>query len=177
MACIDVFNMVGNLLAKIWVGGTLNQIKYDLLKNKCEDKGDQQRLSECLTSLGIEEVFNCSCTPGLCFEASKRAKAYLEKADRIQNDMEITTGNSRAQCLSKPGQCLAKQRNPRGKPKIKETIRIRIQWWGHKQGHAWSYIQRYGRCVWWLSTLALADRIASSATFPVAIQGEGPPYF
>ena len=95
-------------------------------KNKCEDKGDQQRLSECLTSLGIEEVSNCSCTPGLCFEASKRAKAYLEKADRIQNDLEITTGNSRAQCLSKPGQCLAKQRNPRGKPKIKETIRIRL---------------------------------------------------
>ena len=98
-----------------------------MLKNKCEDKGDQQRLSECLTSLGIKEVFNCSCTPGLCFEASKRAKAYLEKADRIQNDLEIlTTGNSRAQCLSKPGQCLAKQRDPRGKPKIKETIRIRL---------------------------------------------------
>ena len=82
---------------------------------------------EYLTSLGIKEVFNCSCTPGLCFEASKRAKAYLEKADRIQNDLEIlTTGNSRAQCLSKPGQCLAKQRDPRGKPKIKETIRIRL---------------------------------------------------
>ena len=92
-----------------------------MLKNKCEDKGDKQRLSECLTSLGIKEVFNCSCTPGLCV-----AKAYLEKADRIQNDLEITTGNSRAQCLSKPGRCLAKQRDPRGKPKIKETIRIRL---------------------------------------------------
>ena len=41
---------------------------------------------EYLTSLGIKEVFNCSYTPGLCDEASKRAKAYLEKADRILND-------------------------------------------------------------------------------------------
>ena len=117
---------LGSYLPRWWVGGTLNQIKYDLLKNKCEDKGDQQRLSECLTSLGIKEVFNCSCIPGLCFEASKRAKAYLEKADRIQNDLEITTGNSRAQCLSKPGRCLAKQRDPREKPKIKEATRTRL---------------------------------------------------
>ena len=100
--------------------------KYDLLKKKCEDKGDQQRLSECLTSLGIKEVFNCSCTPGLCEEASKRAKAYLEKADRIQNDMEITSGNSRAQCLAKLGRCLVKEGDPLGKPKIKEAIRIRL---------------------------------------------------
>ena len=125
MACIDVFNMVGELLAKMMSKGKFKS-KYDLLKKKCEDKGDQQRLSECLTSLGIKEVFNCSCTPGLCEEASKRAKAYLEKADRIQNDMEITSGNSRAQCLAKLGRCLVKEGDPKGKPKIKEAIRIRL---------------------------------------------------
>ena len=125
MACIDVFNMVGELLAKMMSKGKFKS-KYDLLKKKCEDKGDQQRLSECLTSLGIKEVFNCSCTPGLCEEASKRAKAYLEEADRIQNDMEITSGNSRAQCLAKLGRCLVKEGDPKGKPKIKEAIRIRL---------------------------------------------------
>ena len=125
IACIDVFNMVGELLAKMMSKREFKS-KYDLLKKKCQDKGDQQRLSECLTSLGIKEVFNCSCTPGLCDEASKRAKAYLEKADRIQNDLKITSGNSRAQCLAKLGRCLAKQRDPQGKPKIKEAIRIRL---------------------------------------------------
>ena len=125
MACIDVFNMVGELLAKMMSKREFKS-KYDLLKKKCEDKGDQQRLSECLTSLGIKEVFNCCCTPGLCDEASQRAKAYLEEADRIQNDLEITSGNSRAQCLAKLGRCLAQQRDPQGKPKIEEAIRIRL---------------------------------------------------
>ena len=125
MACIDVFNMVGELLAKMMSNRKFKS-KYDLLKKKCEDKGDQQRLSECLTPLGIKEVFNCCCTPGLCDEASKRAKAYLEKADRIQNDLEITSGNSRAQCLAKLGRCLAQQRDPQGKPKIKEAVGIRL---------------------------------------------------
>ena len=63
MACIDVFNMVGKLLAKMMSRRKFKS-KYDLLKNKCEEEVDQQRLSECLTSLGIKEVFNCSCTPG-----------------------------------------------------------------------------------------------------------------
>ena len=125
MACIDVFNMVGELLAKMMSKRKFKS-KYDLLKKKCEGKGDQQRLSECLTSLGIKEVFNCCCTPGLCDEASQRAKAYLEEADRIQNDLEITSGNSRAQCLAKLGRCLAQQRDPQGKPKIEEAIRIRL---------------------------------------------------
>ena len=125
MACIDVFNMVGELLAKMMSKRKFKS-KYDLLKKKCEDKGDQQRLSECLTSLGIKEVFNCCCTPGLCDEASQRAKAYLEEADRIQNDLEITSGNSRAQCLAKLGRCLAQQRDPQGKPKIKEAVGIRL---------------------------------------------------
>ena len=125
MACIDVFNMVGELLAKMMSKRKFKS-KYDLLKKKCEDKGDQQRLSECLTSLGIKEVFNCCCTPGLCDEASQRAKAYLEEADRIQNDLKITSGNSRAQCLAKLGRCLAQQHDPQGKPKIEEAIRIRL---------------------------------------------------
>ena len=170
---------LGIYLPRWWVGGTLNQIKYDLLKNKCEDKGDQQRLSECLTSLRIKEVFNCSCTPGLCVEASKRAKAYLEKADRIQNDLEITTGNSSAQCLSNLADVSrnnAIQRKAQDKRNYSHSIK-RLQWWGHMQGHACSYIQRYGRWVWWLSTLVLADRVASSAAFPVTDPGEGPPYF
>ena len=45
MACIDVFNMVEKLLAKMMSRRKFKS-KYDLLKNKCEDKGDQQRLSD-----------------------------------------------------------------------------------------------------------------------------------
>ena len=101
MACIDVFNMVGELLAKMMSKRKFKS-KYDLLKKKCEDKGDQQRLSECLTSLGIKEVFNCSCTPSLCDEASKRAKEYLKEVDRIQYNLGITSSNSRAQCQTWP---------------------------------------------------------------------------
>ena len=40
--------------------------------------------------------------------------------------MEITSGNSRAQCLAKLGRCLVKEGDPLGKPKIKEAIRIRL---------------------------------------------------
>lgn len=64
MACIDVFNMVGELLAKM-MSKRKFKWRYDLLKKKREGKGDQQRLSEYLTSLGIKEVFNCCCTLGL----------------------------------------------------------------------------------------------------------------
>lgn len=133
--CIDVFNMVGELLAKM-MGKTKFKYVYGLLKQKCEDMRDQERLSECLTSLGIKEVFNCSCSPGLCDNASKRAKTYLVDADRIQTTLEINTGNSRAQCLSKLGRCLAKERNSReqGKSKIKEAIRIRINAHGDENG-------------------------------------------
>ena len=125
--CIDVFNMVGELLAKM-MGKKKFKFVYALLKKKCEDMGDQKRLSECLTSLGIKEIFDCSCSPGLCDDASERAKTYLMEADTIQSDLRINTGNSRAQCLAKLGRCLAKECDSReqGKSKIKEAIRIRL---------------------------------------------------
>ena len=56
----------------------------------------------------------------------KEQKRILRKLTEFRMTLEITSSNSRAQCLSKPGRCLAKQRDPRGKPKIKETIRIRL---------------------------------------------------
>ena len=125
--CIDVFNSVGELLAKM-----IGKIKYEsvflLLRQKCEEMGDEKRLSECLTSLGIKEVFHCSCSPGLCDEAAGRAREYLVEADRIQNspDLSINTGNSRAQCLAKLGRCFAKEGKFReGKNKIQQAINIR----------------------------------------------------
>ena len=125
--CIDVFNSVGELLAKM-IGKTKYQSVFALLRKKCEEMGDQKRLSECLTSLGIKEVFHCSCSPGLCYEAARRAREYLEEADRIQSSPDhcINTGNSRAQCLAKLGRCLAKEGNFReGKDKIQQAIDIR----------------------------------------------------
>ena len=125
--CIDVFNSVGELLAKM-----IGKIKYEsvflLLRQKCEEMGDEKRLSECLISLGIKVVFNCSCSPGLCDEAARRAREYLEEADRIQSSPDhcINTGNSRAQCLAKHGRCLAKEGKFReGRDKIQQAIDIR----------------------------------------------------
>ena len=124
--CIDVFNMVGELLAKM-MGKTKYKMVYELLKRKCEDMRDQRRLSECLTSLGIKEVFDCLCPPCICDAASARAKNFLQEADRIQTELNIDNGNSRAQCLAKLGRCLAKDGETReeGKTMIDKAIRIR----------------------------------------------------
>lgn len=125
--CVDVFNMVGELLAKM-MGKTKYKMVYELLKRKCKDMRDQRRLSECLTSLGIKEVFDCLCPPGLCDAASDRARIFLQEAHRIQTELKIDNGNSRAQCLSKLGRCLAKQEETREEAKtmIDEAIRIRL---------------------------------------------------
>ena len=124
--CIDAFNIAGELLAKM-MGRTKFKSLYESLRKKCQDMGDEWRLSGCLTSLGIKEVFNCCCSPGLCDGASARAKKYLEQADEIQTTLRIVKGNSRAQCLAKLGRCLAKEDKTLelGKSKIKEAIRIR----------------------------------------------------
>lgn len=124
--CVDVFNSVGELLAKM-MGRDKFKDAFELLRKKCEDMGDEKRLSECLTSLGIKEVFNCSCPPsGLCDNAAGRAKRYLSKADGIQCVLGISTGNSRAQCLAKLGRCLAKEGNfIDAKKKIQQAIDIR----------------------------------------------------
>ena len=125
--CIDVFNSVGELLAKM-IGKEKYETVFELLRKKSQEMGDQKRLSECLTSLGIKQVFHCSCLPGLCDEAAERAKEYLLEGDRIQSslDLSIDTGNSRAQCLSKLGRCLAKDGQfLEGKEKIQQAIDIR----------------------------------------------------
>ena len=124
--CIDVFNSVGELLAKM-IGKKRYESVFELLRKKSEDMRDQKRLSECLTSLGIKQVFHCSCLPGLSDIAAERAKKYLMGADRIQScpDLSIAS-NSRAQCLSKLGRCLAKEGKFReGKEKIQQAIDIR----------------------------------------------------
>lgn len=123
--CIDVFNKVGELLAKM-MGKKAFDRAFTSLKDKCKESKDQKRLSECLTSLGIREVFSCCCSPDLCDEAAGRAKPYLLEADRIQSDLGITTSNSRAQCLAKLGRCLVKEHSfTEGKEKIQQAIEMR----------------------------------------------------
>ncbi|KAJ7384486.1 hypothetical protein OS493_021115 [Desmophyllum pertusum] len=123
--CIDVFNKVGELLAKMLTKKKFHEV-FTMLKKKCEDMEDQKRLSECLTSLGIKEIFSCTCSPGLCYQAAERAKTSLLEADRIQSALGINDGNSRAQCLAKLGRCLAKNRkSSEGKDKIQQAIGIR----------------------------------------------------
>ncbi|KAL9986233.1 hypothetical protein ACROYT_G000344 [Oculina patagonica] len=123
--CIDVFNDVGELLAKMMGKKKFDTI-FTMLRKKCDKAKDQKRLSECLTSLGIKEVFSCCCSPGLCYKAAARAKTYLIEADRIQSSLGINNGNSRAQCLAKLGRCLVKEHNLiEGKDKIQQAIDIR----------------------------------------------------
>ena len=125
--CIDVFNSVGELLAKM-IGKEKYESVFKLLRKKSEEMRDQKRSSECLTSLGIKEIFHCSCSPGLCDEAAEQAKKYFVEADRIQSspDLGVNTGNSRAQCLSKLGRCLVKEGEFReGREKIQQAIDIR----------------------------------------------------
>ncbi|XP_078369089.1 uncharacterized protein LOC144653022 [Oculina patagonica] len=123
-ACIDVFNHVGEFLSKM-MGKEKFLSVFSTFRKKCQDMKDKKRLSECLTSLGIKEVFSCSCPSGLCVEACDRAKQYLLEADKIQTELGINSGNSRAQCLAKLGRCLAREGNEEGKRKIHRALEIR----------------------------------------------------
>ena len=126
LECIDVFNKAAELLAKMMGEKRFNGV-FNMLKFKCQQLQDKERLSDCLTSLGIKETFSCFFSPHLSVEAGKRAKRYLMEADRIQTDLSINHGNSRAQCLAKYGRCVSViDRNfGEGKEMIKEAIDIR----------------------------------------------------
>ncbi|XP_067056348.1 uncharacterized protein [Acropora muricata] len=123
--CIDAFNVAGEMLAKMMAKFNYRDV-YESLAKKSEEMGDQRRLAECLTSLGIQEIFNCVCATGLNDEAIERARPSLEKAHRIQTHLQVNRGNSRAQCLAKLGRCLVRSGDTdRGKAMIEEAIRIR----------------------------------------------------
>ena len=126
--CIDVFNSVTELLAKM-MGKAKFKYAFESLRTRCEQMEDQARLSDCLTSLGLKEVFSCSCPPiGLCASAAEVAKEYFTKADRIQRILGVKTGNSRAQCLAKLGRCLAKEGSfEKAKEKVQQAIKIRSE--------------------------------------------------
>ena len=126
--CIDVFNSVTELLAKM-MGKAKFKYAFESLRTRCEQMEDQAKLSDCLTSLGLKEVFSCSCPPiGLCASAAEVAKEYFTKADRIQRKLEVKTGNSRAQCLAKLGRCLAKEGSfEKAKEKVQQAIKIRSE--------------------------------------------------
>ena len=124
--CIDVFNNVAELLAKMMAKAKF-KFAFESLQTRCEQMEDQTRLSDCLTSLGLKEVFSCSCPPiGLCASAAEIAKEYFTKADRIQHNLGVGTGNSRAQCLAKLGRCLAKEGYfEEANEKVQQAINIR----------------------------------------------------
>ena len=126
--CIDVFNSVTELLAKM-MGKAKFKYAFKSLRKRCKQMEDQMRLSDCLTSLGLKEVFSCSCPPiGLCASAAEVAKEYFTKADRIQRKLGVKTGNSRAQCLAKLGRCLAKEGSfKEAKEKVQQAIKIRSE--------------------------------------------------
>ena len=123
--CIDVFNVAGEMLAKMMAKFSYRCV-YESLAKKCKEVGDQRRRAECLTSLGIKEIFNCICTTGLCDKAVVRARRCLDEAHEIQTNLGVNKGNSRAQCLAKLGRCLVRSGGTvPGKVMIEEAIRIR----------------------------------------------------
>ena len=126
LRCIDVFNKAAELLVKMMGEKRFNAV-FNLLKDKCQvELKDEERLSDCLTSLGIKEAFSCFFSPHLSIEAGERAKDYFMEADRIQSDLSINTGNSRAQCLAKYGRCVSLDGEfGKGKEMINKAIDIR----------------------------------------------------
>ena len=125
LRCIDVFNKVAELFAKMMGEKRFNAV-FNMLKDKCLQLQDEKRLSDCLTSLGIKEAFSCFFSPHLSLEAGERAKDYFMEADRIQSDLPINTGNSRAQCLAKYGRCVSIDGEfGKGKKMIEKAIDIR----------------------------------------------------
>ena len=126
--CIDVFNSVTELLAKM-MGKAKFEYAFKSLRKRCEEMKDQTGLSDCLTSLGLKEVFSCSCPPiGPCALHAEIAKEYFTKADRIQRNLGVEKGNSRAQCLAKLGRCIATVGFfQEAKEKVQQAIRIRSE--------------------------------------------------
>ena len=124
--CIDVFNNVAEQLAKM-MGKKRFEALFTKLKLKSEEMEDEKRRSECLTSLGIREVFNLFFSTCLQpEETAEKAKRYLVDSHGIQTALEISTGNSRAQCLAKLGRILAKENKFReARDMIQEAIEIR----------------------------------------------------
>ena len=146
--CIDVFNSVTELLAKM-MGKAKFKFAFESLRTRCEQMEDQTRLSDCLTSLGMKEVFSCSCPPiGLCASAAERAKEYFTRADQIQDNLGVTTGNSRAQCLAKLGRCLAKEGSfKEAKEKVQQAIKIRSEGQDDNVMLGATYNDLGGRCT------------------------------
>ena len=146
--CIDVFNSVTELLAKM-MGKAKFKFAFESFRTRCEQMEDQTRLSDCLTSLGLKEVFSCSCPPiGLCASAAKIAKEYFTKADRIQHTLGVETGNSRAQCLAKLGRCLAKEGSfKEAKEKVQQAIKIRSERQDDNVMLGATYNDQAGKCT------------------------------
>ena len=146
--CIDVFNSVTELLAKM-MGKAKFKNAFKSLRKRCKQMEDQMRLSDCLTSLGLKEVFSCSCPPiGLCASAADIAKGYFTKADRIQRNLGVETGNSRAQCLAKLGRCLAKEGSfKEAKEKVQQAIKIRSERHDDNVMLGATYNDQAGKCT------------------------------
>ena len=146
--CIDVFNSVTELLAKM-MGKAKFEYAFESLRKRCEEMKDQTRLSDCLTSLGLKEVFSCSCPPiGPCALHAGIAKEYFTKADRIQRNLGVKKGNSRAQCLAKLGRCLATEGFfEEAKEKVQQAIRIRSEGQDDNVMLGATYNDLGGRCT------------------------------
>ena len=91
--CVDLFNVAGEMFAKMMAKFNYRNV-YESLAKKCKEMKDQRRLAECLISLGMKEIFNCICTTGLCKKATERARLCMDEADEIQTNLQVNKGAS-----------------------------------------------------------------------------------
>ncbi|KAK2548685.1 hypothetical protein P5673_031031 [Acropora cervicornis] len=115
--CIDVFNVAGEMLAKIMAKYIMKMFTILWLRSakKCKTSGDW-------LNVGLPLGSRKSSTAN----AQQRARPHLEEAHRIQTHLQVNKGNSRAQCLAKLGRCLVRRSDTEGgKAMIEEAIRIR----------------------------------------------------
>ena len=90
--CIDVFNSVTELLANM-MGKAKFEYAFKSLRKRCEEMKDQTRLSDCLTSLGLKEVFSCSC-PEQAIKVRERKTLPIYRRTLGKHPFTATVPNS-----------------------------------------------------------------------------------
>ncbi|EDO34625.1 predicted protein [Nematostella vectensis] len=119
-ACIDFANEVSPFLAKAFRKEKFLAV-YGVYREKCKERGDLKRYSDCLTSEAYCILSYCACYMP-CPPAVKKFK----KANEIQTELGDESSSIRALCLSKLGKCFAQvQELDKGVMMIKKAIAIR----------------------------------------------------
>ena len=107
-SCAEILNEAVIFLAKVMKKDEFEHV-YEVVLN--DIKGDLRLVADCLTCVGIKQVFSCEFHR-VCSTVSKRGYRVLQRALEIYEELNLTDGELVAQCYSKIGRCMAKNGNP-----------------------------------------------------------------